>query len=185
LVAVVPRLRDLVTALQDALREAQLEGWRDDTGTGEVHEAPEVDALWQATIALDRIAAAITAAGTEKVEQLVDALDRAGMVLDAVHRRLAELQTLAELAATEDARRDASLDTEALVARAQLELELPGASTATVAVTVDLAGQVAWRSESLDLADVAGVDQLAITTALRALGQALTPALPEPVFDAE
>jgi hypothetical protein len=93
----------------------------------EAHAAAEVDALWQATTALDRIATAAAAPGrADTVEHLVDAADRTGLVLDALHRRLAELQTGAELAADEDGRRDASLDTEALETGGRLDLEEHG-----------------------------------------------------------
>jgi hypothetical protein len=179
LAASAPRLRDLAAQLQNALIEAQREGWRD-TSAGEPHEATEVAALWQATIAVDRIAEAVLATRREdKVERLADAADRAGAVLGAVQQRLAELQTHDELATAEEGQRDVALDTEAIVTTARLDLELPGATTATVILTVDLSGRVAWHSDTVDLADVNGVDQLAVTTALRMLGQTLTLALPD------
>jgi hypothetical protein len=147
---------------------------------GDVHEAKAMDL---ATTAIKRTLDAVAAGNRrEGVGHLADAVERAGHVVHDLHRRLAELQDAAELGADENERRVLSGDTEVLVERVSLVVALPNTTSATIDLEVSPDGNVEWRSETVDLAEVDGTMQLGVTTALTELGEVLTRALPEHAF---
>lgn len=88
------------------------------------------------------------------------------------------MQSLGDIAADELNRRIISVDTTAIIDRAQLDTGLPNGTTATVILTVSADGLATWPSPSLDLTPVDRTTELAVTTALTQLGETLTKALP-------
>ncbi|MFC0430046.1 hypothetical protein [Kutzneria buriramensis] len=173
LIAAVPTIRQLIKQLDAAIKPAVVAEC----------EAPEAQAICQAIAAIKWMADAVDAPDrAARIERLTEVGNRADYVTRAAQQRLAELQSMAELAADELHRRVIGLDTTAIIDRAQLDVGLPGGATATITVAVAADGRVAWEAPTMDLDAVDGSTQLAVTTALTQLGETLTKVLPDSAF---
>jgi hypothetical protein len=172
LVATLPTLRRLVTQLQETVKPARVA----------FGVAPEACAIDQAVAAIAWMVDAVDApAGGERIMRLTEVANRADYVTRAAHERLAEVQSMAELAAGELDRRVDDAEDTAIVDRAQLDISLPNGTRTTVVLTVDGDGHVTWEAAGLDLAPIDGLEHLAIAHALARLGEMLTAALPDAV----
>ncbi|MFD7161689.1 hypothetical protein ACFV9C_44390 [Kribbella sp. NPDC059898] len=173
LVAALPQIRQLLEQLLEVTKPS----WVQDM-------APETEALFHALVAAGWLADAVVADDhAARAAKLADAAERMDGFSRSVCRRVAELQTVDELAAEEEQRRIVMLDDMAFVDRAELAVGLPNGTTTTVTVSVSGNGRVSWESPTLDLAPVDGPSQLAVTRALAQLAETLTKALPDAVFD--
>lgn len=174
LVAALPAVRRLIRELDDAIKPAVVAEC----------EAPEARAIFQAVTAIVWMADALDAPDrAARIERLTEVTNRADYVTRAAQEWLAELQSMDELAADEQDRRTSSLDTTAIIDRAQLDVGLPSGTSATISLAVAVDGRVTWEASTMDLGRVDGPAQLAVTTALTQLGETLTKALPESAFD--
>jgi hypothetical protein len=173
LVAALPTIRRLIKELTAAIKPAVVTE----------REAPEARAIFQAIVAIDWMAGAVDAPDrAARIERLTEVGNRADYLTRDTQQRLAELQSMAELAADELNRRASNLDTTAIIDRAELDVGLPNGTTATITVAVAADGRVTWEAPTMDLDAVDGSTQLAVTTALTQLGETLTKALPDSAF---
>jgi hypothetical protein len=174
LIAALPAVRRLITQLYEAIKPAVVDE----------NEAPEAQAIFQAVTAIVWLADAVDASNrAERIQRLTEVTNRADYVTRAAQERLAELQSMAELAADEEDRRASSLDTTAIIDSARLDIGLPSGTSATITLAVAADGRVTWQAPTLDLAPVDGQTQLAVTTVLTQLGETLTKALPASAFE--
>jgi hypothetical protein len=173
LVAALPTVRRLIDQLHKAIQPAVVAE----------HAAPEAQAMFQAATTITWLANALDAPDrASRIARLTEVGYRADYVNRSAQQRLAELQTMDELAADEQDRRVGSVDTTAIVDRAQFAVVLPNGTSTTITVTIT-DGQVTWEASTVDLGPVDGPVQLAVTTMLTQLGETLTKALPASAFD--
>jgi hypothetical protein len=174
LFAALPAVRRLVDQLYQEIRPAVVTDC----------DAPEAKAIFQAVTAVQWLVDALDAPDrTARIERLTEVTNRADYVIHDAHQRLAELQSITELAADELNRRVTDYDTTAIIDNARLDVCLPNSSRVAITVAVSADGRVTWQAPEMDLAPVGGPTHLAVTTALTQLGEALTTALPESAFE--
>ncbi|WP_284741743.1 hypothetical protein [Amycolatopsis sp. RTGN1] len=183
LVALLPQLRQQLTQLL-----ATLDSARTTAEVGELGErAPEADAISQALTAARWTLDALDPAATPKqrADNLTEAAVRCGYVITAAHRRLAELQTPADIAAQEEERRMGALELgELLINQADLivsQFDDDDAETrhrVTIRIADD--GRLAWESDTLALRTPSNHDQLALTATLITQAEALHKASSQP-----
>lgn len=173
LVAALPAIRRSIEQLHDAIQAAVVAEY----------DAPEARAISQAATAITWMVDALDAPDhAERIERLTEVTNRADYVRRAAQERLAELRTLDQLVADEQSFRVISMDTIAVIDRAQFDVGLPNGTSATITVAV-IDGRVTWEASTTALGLVDGPAQLAVTTLLTQLGETLTDALSRSIFD--